>query len=517
MKIERTKNAARNIVFGIILKIFHTFVPFLMRTAMINYIGIQYLGLNSFFTSVLQMLNLTELGVGNAMVYSMYKPVAEDDTEKVCALMRLYRTYYRVIGLVVMVLGIILLPFIPYLIKDEPPENVNIYVLYVLYLCSTVLSYWLFAYKNSVLYANQREDVGSKVMLFTHSLQYITQFLALCLFRNYYMYVIILIATQALTNIVTAIESNKLFPQYKPVGHLSKEDIKTINRSIRDIFTSKLGYVVTNSADTIVISAFLNLTILAIYQNYYLIITSIIAFMTIIFNACTAGIGNSLLVETQEKNFNDLKKFTFLTIWVTGLCCCCFLCMFQPFMILWMGEENLLPFGVVVCIVIYYFVYEIDKLFCTFKNAAGIWRQDRFRPLITAGANLVMNLIMVQFWGIYGIVLSTVLSTVLVGLPWLLYNLFTTVFEKKYFLQYFKKFMFYVIIVAVACAMCCIVNSVLPFKGILALVAGFLTAMIVPNALFFLCFYKTKEFGECVRLVDNMTKGKLKLAKRLHK
>jgi len=172
MKIERTKNATRNIIFGILLKVYQMLVPFAMRTAMIYLLGVQYLGLNSLFASVLQVLNLAELGVGSAMVFSMYKPIAEDDTDTICALMRLYKIYYRVIGAVVLILGLILLPFIPKLISGDVPADINVYILYLMNLAATVLSYWLFAYKNSVLQAHQRVDVTSKVMLITETIKY---------------------------------------------------------------------------------------------------------------------------------------------------------------------------------------------------------------------------------------------------------------------------------------------------------------------------------------------------------
>lgn len=172
MKIERTKNATRNIIFGVILKAYQIAVPFLMRTAMIYLMGVQYLGLNSLFTSILQVLNLAELGVGSAMIYSMYKPIAEDDNATICALMKLYRTYYRVIGLVIAVIGCILTPFIPTLISGDIPNGLNIYILYLLNLGATVLSYWLYAYKNSILQAHQRTDVVSKVTLVTSTIQY---------------------------------------------------------------------------------------------------------------------------------------------------------------------------------------------------------------------------------------------------------------------------------------------------------------------------------------------------------
>ena len=228
-KIERTKNATRNIIFGIILKVYQILVPFLMRTAIIYLMGVQYLGLNSLFTSILQVLNLAELGVGSAMIYSMYKPIAEDNNAEICALMQLYRTYYRIIGFIIAVVGLILTPFIPKLISGDVPQGINIYILYLLNLGATVLSYWLYAYKNSILQAHQRVDIVSKVTLVTNTIQYGLQLLVLWLFKNYYLYVVVLLATQALTNIVTAICADKLYPQFRPKGQVAVEEKHAIN------------------------------------------------------------------------------------------------------------------------------------------------------------------------------------------------------------------------------------------------------------------------------------------------
>lgn len=515
MKIERTKNASRNIVFGIILKIYQIAVPFLMRTAMIYFMAVQYLGLNSLFTSILQVLNLAELGVGSAMVYSMYKPIAEDDETTICALIRLYRLYYRVIGLVIAVVGLLLTPFIPKLINGDLPPELNIYVLYLLNLAVTVLSYWLFAYKNSLLQAHQRTDVTSKVTLVTNTIQYGLQFLVLVTIKNYYIYVLTAFVTQALTNIVTAIVATKMYPDYHPGGKLPKTQVQDINHRIRDLFTSKLGGVIVNSADTVVISAFLGLTMLAIYQNYYYILTSIIGFVGIVFQSCTAGIGNSVIVETKEKNFNDLKKFTFLISWIAGFCTCCLLCLYQPFMEIWVGEDLMLGFSAVICFCIYYFVYEINQLLNTYKDAAGIWHEDRFRPLVTAGANLGMNLIMVQFWGVYGVLLSTVLSTLFVGMPWLLHNLFTVLFDKKQLPEYIKAVFYYVIVAFISCIVCYFICQLFHLSSWLTLIVRIIICCLVPNVIYFIAYRKRLEFKQCLQLLDNMTKNKFNLEKKM--
>ena len=513
MKVERTKNATRNIVFGLFLKIYQIFVPFLMRTAMIYFMGVQYLGLNSLFASILQVLNLAELGVGNAMVYSMYKPIAEDDEISICALMRLYRTYYRVIGLVIAAAGLLLTPFIPRLINGDVPPELNIYVLYLLNLTVTVLSYWLFAYKNSLLQAHQRVDVTSKVTLGTNTIQYVLQFLVLVGIKNYYVYVLVALATQALTNIVTAIVATKMYPNYHPAGKLTRNQENDINHRIRDLFTSKLGGVIVNSADTVVISAFLGLTILAIYQNYYYILTSVIGFVGIAFQSCTAGIGNSVIVESEGKNFADLKKYTFLIAWITGFCTCCFLCLYQPFMEIWVGEDLMLGLAAVICFCIYYFIYEINQLLNTYKDAAGIWHEDRFRPLVTAIANLTMNLVLVQFWGIYGVLLSTSLSMLFVGMPWLLHNLFTVLFDKTRMMGYVRTLLKYTTVVVISCIACYGVSTIFHFSAVGDLVYRAVISCILPNLIYFVIYHKTVEFAQCVQLIDKMTKNKLRLSR----
>lgn len=516
MKIERTKNAGRNMVFGIILKIYQIVLPFIMRTALIYFMGVQYLGLSSLFASVLQVLNLAELGVGSAMVYSMYKPIVEDDKKTICALMRLYRTYYRWIGIVIGVVGLALLPMIPNLVKGDIPSELNIYILYLLNLGTTVFSYWLFAYKNSLLNAFQRVDVISNVTMITSTILYILQFCVLCFVKDYYAYLIVALVVQILKNILTAIVVTRMYPDYKPVGKLSKSEIKIINGRIRDLFTAKVCTVIVGSADTIVVSAFLGLTVLAIYQNYYYIITSIIGFITVIYDACFAGIGNSLVAESKEKNFNDFNKMTFIIMWIVGFCCTSLLCLYQPFMKVWVGEDLMFSMNVVVCLCIYFFVREIDHLLSIYKDAAGLWHNDRFRPLVTALANLGMNVLMVQYIGIFGIILSTVLSYIIIGLPWLIRNIFTNMFEPKLLKPYLRKMMLYSIVILISCALTYYVCELINLSDWGTLILRLFICTIMPNLIFCVAYHNQKFLRESAELLERMLKGKIPVRKILH-
>lgn len=494
-KLERTKNAGRNIIFGIMLKVIQTVFPFVLRTVMIYFLGVEYLGLNSLFVSILQILNLAELGVGSAMVFSMYKPIAENDTKTICALMNLYKKYYRVIGLAVLTAGMVLCPFVPKLIKGSVPDDINIYTLYILNLGATVLSYWLFAYKVSIVIAHQRWDIISKASLITDTSMYILQIIVLVVFRNYYFYIILQLINQAVRNIFVAAIVDKMYPECKAMGKLPKETIRVINKRVRDLFTTKVGNVIVTFADAIVISAFLGLTALAVYQNYNYIMTAVMGFLTVIFTACTAGVGNSIVVESESKNYNDFKKFTYIIAWISGICTACFACLFQSFMRVWVGEKLVLGYSIVVCFCCYFFIYEINQLLSMYKDAAGIWHTDRFRPFVTAVVNLGLNIFLVNYWGIYGVILSTVISTLVVGMPWLLYNIFTALFRVNPW-RYILKLFVYFLITFVVCAATYFVCSLFDLGGILDLVVKLVVCLVVSNALFFIIYSRFSEFAE---------------------
>ena len=505
MKIERTKNATKNIIFGMLLKIYQIIVPFLMRTALIHCLGVEYLGLDSLFVSILQILNLAELGVGSAMVFSMYKPIAEDDIVTICALMKLYKIYYRIIGIVILAIGMVLCPFIPNLIKSDLPEELNIYILYLMNLFATVLSYWLFAYKNCLLQAHQRNDITSKVTIGVCTLRYIAQFVVLFFLKDYYIYLIITLFSQVLINVTTALVVDKLYHKYKPKGDLDTSVVKDINQRVKDLFTAKIGGIIVNSVDTVVISAFLGLTILAVYQNYYYIITAIIGIVNVVFSACSAGIGNSLVVETEEKNYNDLKKFSFIIIWISGICTTCLLSLFQPFMKWWVGEKLLLPFSCIILLCAYYYIYEINTLLNSYKDSAGIWHKDRFRTIITAIANLTLNLILVNFIGIYGVILSTVLTILMIGMPWLIHNLFTEVFKrnpKQYILQIFKYTVTVLISVLTSYCICNFING----YNILSLILRGIICVLVSNFIWIFTYRKSEEMLGTVTIIKRIIK-----------
>lgn len=506
--MNRTQNATRNIVFGMILKLYQILLPFIMRTAMIYLMGVEYLGLNSLFTSILQVLNLAELGVGSAMVYSMYKPIADNDKLTICALLKLYKKYYFFIGLIIAIIGTILTPMIPKLINGEIPGGLNIYILYLLNLIATVMTYWMFAYKNSLLQAYQRSDISSKVTIITTTIQYVVQLIVLWMFHNYYIYIVVMLFTQAMANIVTAIVASQLYPEISPKGTLSDEIVKSINQRIKDLFTAKLGATIVNSADTIVISAFLGLTVLAMYQNYYFIMSSVMGILTVIFSSCLAGVGNSMVTESVEKNYNDFRILTFLINWIVTICMCCFATVYQPFIMLWVGAQYRFDMLVVALFCIYFYLVTMQQINGMYKDAAGVWHQDRFRPLIAAIFNLIFNLLFVKSLGIYAILLSTIASYILVSMPWMIYNVFKYVFKRdwKQFVKDFLSYFFVACLITVVSYLLCKTTVELPL--LIQVVANVIISCTTANILLFFIFHRNQYYNPMLELVNRITKNK---------
>lgn len=503
MKIERTKNTVRNISAGVINRMIKIILPFFTRTVLLYIMGTKYLGLNSLFSSILSFLSLTELGIGGAMVYSMYKPIAQNDNETICALMNLYRKLYRIIGMVVLCLGLAIMPFLDKLINDEIPADVNLHVLYFIYLINAVLSYWLFAYKNALLQAHQRSDVNSNIASIIVPISYAVMLGALFITRNYYAYVIWMPIFTIITNLIRSRYVDRHFPELKPTGEISKELKSSITKKVAALIGTKLNTVVLNAADNLVMSAFLGLTVIAVYGNYHYIMTSITGFLGIAYSSMTAGLGNSIQVETVEKNYSDFKKISFMNAWLVGWCTVCLACLYQPFMRIWVGEELMFPFYVVLEICVYFYIYMIRKIPVVYKDAAGIWWEDRFRPYVCMVVNVVLNITLVQIIGISGVILSTVFSLV-ISIPWENYTIFKYVFHCSGGEYYAKMFLYAGTMFLGGCLtywLCSFFGD-----GIIAFLLRGMVCIVVPNVIFVVLNFRHREFKDAVAMVKRILK-----------
>ena len=504
-KIERTKNATRNIIWGIIEKIVTILMPFICRTVFIKVLGAEYLGLNSLFSSILQVLSISELGIGTAIVFSMYKPIAEDDKDSLCALLNVYKKVYQIIGTVILVVGLAILPVLPKLISGSYPHEVNIYVLYLIYLFNTVIGYYLFAYKQALFSAHQRNDLLSKRTTVINFFSNTAQIALLLFVRNYYVYLLVLPIATVATNLANAYLANKMYPNIQCRGQISEEVKSSIKKRIIGLLSFKIYNVIFTSVDTIVISSFLGLTPLAIYNNYYYIQTAILGFLAVLTSSITAGIGNKMITNSIEDNYQDFKNFTFANGWISSWCAVCLLCLYQHFIKVWVGESYLFPFLTVYLMVIYFFLPRLTTMTYTYREAAGLWWEDRFRPLVATAVNLIINILLVQIIGMNGVIISTLVCTIFINVPWGSYILFKNYFKRS-LKEYFEQLIYYLLVTNLAGFVTLWICSFLPSTGWVILFVKAFICCIVPNIIFFVFYRNMKEFKYTQALAEKILK-----------
>ncbi len=506
MKIERTKNSFRSTAFGSINRIINILVPFIIRTIIIKILGEEYLGLNSLFTSILQVLSLTELGLGSAMIYNMYSHIANDDYDKINELLNTYKILYRIISIAIAIIGLALLPLLPYIIDMESINsvNINVYLLYVIYLANTVISYGVFAYKKAVIQAYQRNDIISIVGSVTNILLYITQIILLMFFKDYYFYALCLPAFTCITNIVDGFCANKLYPHFKrQKNKLSKENLMPIWASVKALIGHKVGAVLISSFDSIVISAFLQISVLAIYGNYHYVITALIGFVNIGYNAILAGVGNCIATEGKDKIYSLFRQLTLLIAMVVGLCSTCLLCLYQPFMELWLGQAYMFSFDTVILFVVYFYTWQIRVIGLNFKDAAGMWKNDFWKPYVGIAVNLIGNIVLVQFMGVNGVLFSTIITMCLIYFPWETAVLHRDLFNCKsvpYYLVQLK----YLITTVLSCISSYFICSLLPLYGIVGLIVRGVICTVDFCILFIIANMKDTEFKALFSRMKNI-------------
>lgn len=495
MRLDVKLNTIKGTVSGLFNKVVVTLLPFLMRTIMIYKMGTQYLGLSSLFSSILSMLSLAELGFGNALVYSMYKPIAENNVDEVCALLALYKKIYRIIGLFILGIGVLISPFLQHFIHGSIPEDINLYLLYFIYLINTAASYFLFAYKNSLLAAFQRNDISNNISTVLTLIEYLVQIAVILRFENYYLYAIAFPVFTVIGNLVRTAIVQKKFPQYLCRGEVGKSQKRDIYTKALALASHKIGNTISTALDSMVISTFLGLTAVAIFDNYRYIITTVMALILIIYNSMAAGIGNRMNVNTIEKCHKDFMALTAFNNALSCWCVGCLLFLYQPFMKLWVGTGNTLSYQSVIVFVVYFYVFQCRRVVTLFKDAAGLWKEDQLKPFIGAALNLALNIALVKRIGINGVIISSIVSFIVIEIPWETHALYKYYFKtsaRNYILE-----MIQAVFQAVPCWIILgILCSCIPVKNLyLELVFKGLICALVPIPYIILLYRKKLGFA----------------------
>ena len=417
MTQSRTRNTLRNFSSGLFKQVQNIVLPFIIRTIVIYSLGTEYQGLSGLFTSILQMLSLAELGFSTAVVFALYKPISENNNQLVCALVNYLRRVYKVVGSIILTIGLAILPFLGKLIKGYVPADVNIYYLYLIYLFNTVISYWSFAYKSALITAMQREDIVSNIHTITSVTIRSLQIIVLLVVRNYYVFVMVMPIGTIANNLLLHVYSRKLFPEILPIGSVPKEIKDNLNKQIKALVISKIADVARNSLDNIIISSFIGLSAVAIYDNYLYVYSGIRGFFLVLVSAMQASVGNSLVEESVEKNYRDLNRFTFYFMLLAGWCTVCMFCLYQPFMMIWMsGNENmLLPFLGMTLFCIYFYIINMNNTVNLYLHGTGFYWQCRWWYVFEVCANLGLNVILGYCFGVNGVISATIITLLLLN------------------------------------------------------------------------------------------------------
>lgn len=508
MKVERTKNTVKNTVSGLIFKIIGLIMPFIVRTVMIEKLGMDYLGLNSLFSSILQVLSLTELGFSSAVVFAMYKPITDEDTDKICVILKLLRNAYYIIGSIILVVGLAIIPAIPYFIKDDCPADVNLYILYLIFLFNTVISYFFFAYKGLLLTAHQKSSVENNIFSIVNMLMYSAQIALLYIVQNYYVYIICLPASTLIINLVRLFVVNKMYPQYKCRGKIDPELSKSVFKNIGSLIGHRLSFVAVVSINNIIISMTTGLKTLAVYNNYYYILNALIGIIGVFHASATASIGNSIVVDSVEKNYNDFNKLTFINVWIVGWMSICLLCLYQHFMWLWVKKaEYIFPDWIVLLFVAVFYFWKFKDILSTYKDAAGMWKADFWKPYVVVVVSVAASILLTNFIGVGGTLIAMFLGVFAVSFPWETQAFFKHYFKMSAKKYYFKMLLYSLIIIAVG-ALTYLICYFIPAQGFGWFALKCVVCLFLPNLLFLLLSFKTQEFKYVVDKVKNIFKRK---------
>lgn len=506
-KSTRSINSTKNIITGIGGQIINIILGFAARTFFIQALGKEYLGVSGLFTNILTILNISELGISAAIVFSLYKPLTLGDREKVAASLRLLKRIYTIIGFVVLALGLMLMPFLRFIIKGDT-EVVNIYAVYIIYLMQSVLSYWFYSYKYCVLQADQKQYVvslvGYIITVSTHVLQIAVLLLImktglLSPSSGFLIYLSVNMVFVIVKNILVSNKVDKMYPYLSNKAlkehkyELEKEEKRGILKNVVGLACYKISGTVLNSTDNIIITHYISLATVGIYSNYLMILTIITTLIGVIFGAFTAGVGNLYVTESKEKSEFIFRCLNLLNFWVYGVCGICFFYLVNPFIKLWVGEDYLFPMIVIVVIVFNFLSDGLQNAVILYKDACGLFWEGKYRPIASALLNIVLSLILVKFIDISGVILGTVLSRLLTTWWFDARLVHRRAFEKSpagYFFRYIRSML---IITSTACVMYPLVNLIIADNLILWILRG-CVCFLLPNLIFYVLFRRSEEF-----------------------
>lgn len=489
----RTRKSLLNMITALGGQMLSLLANLLARYFFAKYMSQEYLGLSGLFTNILTMLSLVELGVGPAITFSLYKPLAENDKEKVKSLMHLYQTAYRVIGALVLVLGLCFTPFYPFFIKETTGVD-NLTLIYWLYVLNTGISYF-YSYKISLITADQNQYVRNIGHYIVFVVMNIGQTLILIFTQNYILFLIFQVLCTAIENFALSLVADKMYPYLKEknIQPLDAQTTYPIWRNIKAMIFHKVGSIAVNSTDNLLITKFLGLSNTGIYSNYSLVITAVRNILGKVFDSVIASVGNVNAIEDDEKIKSVFQRIYFLSFWLFAFCGICIGCLIQPFIEFVFGKNYLVETVTTIVLVYSFYTYGMRNAPNVIRSATGLYYKDWFKPLLEASVNLLSSIFFLKRYGMMGIFIGTIISTVFVNAwieAWVVYK---NVLHEP-LVNFFAQYLIYIIVFSLAFFLTYKSCTFVTFGGIWGLFVRLIICIIIPNTFFIILFHNRYEF-----------------------
>ena len=491
MKESRIYNSTKNIILGIVSQILTLILNFGTKIVFVRILGAEYTGINGLFSNVITILSVAELGMGSAIIYSMYKPLAENDQKRISELMNFYKKIYNIVAITIFIIGIGLVPFIKYLVNTSVEiEHINVY--YLLFLINTVASY-IFASRTVILNANQKLYIIKIYNFIIYFIQCILQIVILLLTRNFIFYLIVQILSTLIANIVGAIITEKMYPYIKQKSELPKDERKKIFENMKSMLYYKIGGVILNNTDNILISILVGTVWVGYYSNYLIVISAIEAFTTIVFNALTASVGNLVAKSNKDRQFKVFKVINMICNIMFGMCAIELIILFNDFILIAFGNEYVLEKEIVYAIVLLFYIKGILNPIWVYRETTGLFKNTKYIILITAGLNIIFSIVLGKKFGVFGIVLATILARVMTNIwyePIILYKVHFHQDVKEYFKNNGKNFIITIIIIFI----CTIVFERCQKINIFIFLIKGIVCMLIAIILYYFVYKNTEEY-----------------------
>lgn len=506
---SRVAKSMKNTIFGVVGLLCNLIVSFVTRSIFISILGVEYNGVNGLFSNILSVLNMAELGFGSAIAFSLYKPLKEQDEETATQIVYFYAKVYRIIGLFVAIVGCVCIPFLQYLISEDISElsfSLNeLRVYFAIYLLNTIGGYVL-AYKRSIITADQNSYLVSNVDNICNIVLNILQIVLLYLTRNFYAYLIVMVAKTVINNLILQIIADKRYPYLKKYKkeRLPKEKQTAIFKNVQALFLHKVGNVLVTSTSTLIISAFVSLIDAGKYSNYIMIVTNVTNFINIVFNSIVASIGNLCLDEDKQHQYEVFKRISYVSNFFAVFAFVCYVCLFNDFIAIWLSEDMQFEIFVVVAIALNAMITYIRKAVLAFKDGMGLFKQDWYKPLIEAAVGIGLSIGLSYIWGIFGVIIGYTLATIVIAIPIENFVLFKYGLKRNVLPQVMSLLLTTALAFGLA-ALTYFICSFIP-DGIGWFILEFFFVVIFAAGVYILLTCRTKEFKYYLNLANSIIK-----------